>query len=52
MPMGVSTIEEHQEPTDHEIQTKAMISGWEEIRTKIFNAVIEGSALPLGEVCQ
>ena len=40
-----------QEPTGHEIDSKAVITGWEKIRHKIRTAVTESAALPILQAC-
>ena len=40
-----------QEPTYHDIDSKAVITGWEKIRHKIRIAVTESTALPILQAC-
>lgn len=38
-------------PSHHELETKASIKGWEELRSRFLSAGTECSAMPLGQPC-
>ncbi len=39
------------EPSHHELQSKASIKGWEQLRSKILSVHTECSAMPRGQLC-
>ena len=39
------------EPTHHELQSKANITGWKSIRSKLLRRYTESSAMPHGQLC-
>ena len=49
--MQVSTSTAVNEPTCDELESKALIVGWESMRRKIRAAVTETAALPLLQIC-
>ncbi len=39
------------EPSHHELQSKASIKGWEQLRSKVLSVHTECSAMPRGQLC-
>ncbi len=39
------------EPTHHELQSKASVRGWKELRNKLLAVLTECSAMPLNQIC-
>ena len=39
------------EPTHHELQSKASVRGWEKLRNGMLSAATESSAMPIGQLC-
>ena len=40
-----------EEPSHHELQSKASIGAWEALRSKVLSAVVESSAIPEEQMC-
>ena len=49
--MQASTHTTVNEPTCHELESRALIAGWENIRHTIRAAISEAAALPLFQIC-
>ena len=39
------------EPTHHELQKKANVEGWEQLRSRLLSVATECNAMPLGQLC-
>lgn len=39
------------EPTTYEIDSKSSVIGWETVRARLLNAVVEAAAMPLNQAC-
>ena len=39
------------EPTHHELQRRADVKGWEQLRSRFLSVATECSAMPLGQLC-
>ena len=50
---GICTHSQEQfdEPTLHELQSKASVKGWDILRRRMLSAAIESSAMPIGQLC-
>ena len=44
-------IDDMEEPTHHELQSKADVRGWEQLRDMFRSVATECSAMPLGQLC-
>lgn len=44
--------DETEELTQHELESRAAMAGWEKIREDLINVVTEYAAMPLGQVCK
>lgn len=43
--------DEIEEPTQHELESRAAMAGWERIRNDLIDVVTEDAAMPVGQVC-
>ena len=44
-------VHDLKEPTCYELDSRSMVSGWNEIRERALNAIIETAAIPLNQAC-
>ena len=42
--------DEKEDPTQHELESRAVMAGWEKIRKHLIDVVAD-AAMPLGQVC-
>ena len=43
--------DEKEDPTQHELESRAAMAGWEKIRKHLIDVVAEDAVMPLGQVC-
>ena len=53
VPFVESDAEPHSisEPTEHELQSKASIAGWNKLRKPLILTAVETSAMPVDQIC-
>ena len=43
--------DEKEDPTQHDLESRAVMAGWEKIRKHLIDVVAEDAVMPLGQVC-